>query len=73
MRHERIEQVPGNPTARIFAVAYEAELTSGEIRLSDSHKEMLWVESASFKPKDYFTGGWLKGVEEYLALQADKS
>lgn len=69
MRHERVEQSPGNPTVRIFAVGYEGTLESGKIVLSERHPELLWVDPADFKPEDYFTGGWLKGVREYLELK----
>ena len=68
MRHERIEQAPGNPTVRIFALCYEGELKKGDITLSPRHTEMLWVDPKDFEPERYFTGGWLKGMEEYLAL-----
>lgn len=66
MRHERVESAPGNPTVRIFAVGYPAVLESGEVKLSKQHPEMKWVDSSTFKPEEYFTGGWLKGVQEYL-------
>lgn len=72
MRHERVEQLTGdeeNPTIRIFAVGYEATLTNGEPRLGNHHVEMKWVDIDTFKPEEYFTGGWLKGVQEYLALR----
>jgi 8-oxo-dGTP pyrophosphatase MutT (NUDIX family) len=69
MRHERVESVPGNPTVRIFAVGYEATLNSGEITLPSHHTEMLWADLKDFKPEDYFTGGWLKGVQEYLEIK----
>ncbi len=68
MRHERVEDAPGNPTVRIFALGYTAKLTGGEVRLSDHHVKMEWV-SKDFKADDYFTGGWLKGVEDYQLLQ----
>lgn len=68
MRHERVEHAPGNPTVRIFAIGYESALESGEIKTSERHPEFLWVDPATFKPEDYFTGGWLKGVQEYLSL-----
>lgn len=67
MRHERVENAPGNPTVRIFAVGYEGKLLDGEIKLSERHPEMLWVDPKDFKPEDYFKGGWLKGVQDYLA------
>ena len=66
MRHERVEASPGNPTVHIFGLGYRAMLVSGEPEISDAHTEMMWVERATFKPEEYFTGGWLKGVEEYL-------
>lgn len=69
LRHERIEQSPGNPTVRIFAVGYPAKWISGEIKLSPRHTEMLWADTKTFKPENYFTGGWLKGVQEYLAIK----
>lgn len=72
MRHERTEQVPGDgtkPTIRIFAVGYAAELIEGEPRLGDHHIEMMWVDPISFNPERYFTGGWLKGVQDYIALK----
>jgi len=66
MRHERVESAPGNPTVRIFAIGYQATLEKGEVTLSSHHTEMLWANRSNFDPKKYFTGGWLKGVQEYL-------
>ena len=68
-RHQRIEQTEGNPTVRIFAIGYLATFNSGEILLSPRHTEILWADIKTFKPEDYFKGGWLKGVKEYLALK----
>lgn len=67
MRHERVEVAPGSPTVRIFALGYAGNLEAGEIQLSPRHGEMLWVDPSSFIPDDYFKGGWLQGVKEYLA------
>ena len=69
LRHERVEQSPGNPTVRIFAVGYSAKYLGGEVQLSERHTEMLWADIKTFKPEDYFKGGWLKGVQEYLAIK----
>lgn len=69
MRHERQEAAPGNPTVRIFAVGYEGTLTSGEIKTSERHPELLWVDPKDFQPGQYFKGGWLKGVQEYLVIR----
>ncbi|MEK7138021.1 MAG: NUDIX domain-containing protein [Patescibacteria group bacterium] len=66
MRHERVEQSPGNPTVRIFAVGYKGSIESGGIKTSERHPELLWVDPKSFNPEDYFKGGWLAGVKEYL-------
>ena len=67
MRHERIEALPDDkPTVRIFAVGYEAKYEGGEIKLGEYHEKMEWVNIKDFKPEDYFTGGWLKGVKDYL-------
>ncbi len=49
----------------VFAVGYEANYLSGDIKLGH-HDKMEWVDLSSFKPEAYFTGGWLKGLQEYL-------
>ena len=72
MRHQRVEQQTGdgdNPTVRIFAVGYEATWEEGEPRLGDHHIEMEWVDINTFKPENYFAGGWLAGVKEYLEIK----
>ncbi len=68
MRHERIEAVEGNPKVRIFGLGYRATLLNGEVKLSPRHTEMIWADPKTFKPDDYFTGGWLKGVQDYINL-----
>ena len=68
-RHERNEAVEGNPLVRIFGIGYEAILESNEICLSQRHTEMKWVDVETFMPEEYFTGGWLKGLQEYLAME----
>lgn len=67
-RHERVEHSTNQPV-RIFAVGYEATYKSGSIKLGDNHDKYEWVDTTSFKPEDYFTGGWLKGLKEYLSQQ----
>lgn len=64
-RVERKEQKLGE-LVRIFAVGYDAEYLGGEVKLGDHHDKMEWVDVSNFKPEDYFSGGWLKGVQEYL-------
>jgi 8-oxo-dGTP pyrophosphatase MutT (NUDIX family) len=66
-RVERVEASSGE-TIRIFAIGYEAEYLGGEIGLGEHHNKMEWVDVKTFKPGDYFTGGWLTGVQEYLKL-----
>lgn len=73
MRHERVEQAPGNPTVRILGLGYEGRIGSGEVELSPRHTEMMWADIATFDPSGYFTGGWLRGVEEYLAKARARS
>ena len=68
MRHERNEILPSGDRAkrRIFAIGYQARYEGGEIGLGKNHEKHEWVPTASFAPEKYFTGGWLKGVQEYL-------
>lgn len=70
-RHERKEQKLGE-MVRIFAIGYEARYLGGEIELGDHHDRFEWVNIKSFKPEDYFTGGWLKGVQEYLKTRGER-
>ncbi|MDD5165520.1 MAG: hypothetical protein PHG25_03240 [Candidatus Pacebacteria bacterium] len=69
LRHERVEVSPGNPTVRIFAIGYSAIWKSGDVKLSERHTEMLWADPKTFNPQNYFKGGWLKGVQEYIAIR----
>lgn len=69
MRHERVEMVPGNPTIHIFGLGYRAQLIEGQPELSEAHTEFKWVNKNDFKPEEYFKGGWLKGVQEYLLIR----
>lgn len=66
MRHERVENSTNEPV-RIFAVGYRAEWLSGEVKTSERHVEVVWADQKTFKPENYFTGGWLKGVQEYMS------
>ena len=68
---ERQEHNLGGQLVRIFGVGYEASYLGGEIRLGDHHDQMEWVETKSFQPEQYFTGGWLSGVKDYLRLIKD--
>lgn len=65
-RVERAERGLDGQTVRIFAVGYEATYQGGDLRLGKYHDQMEWVNIKTFKPENYFTGGWLKGVQEYL-------
>lgn len=66
-RVERKEHNRDGQLVRIFAVGYEAQYAGGKITLGDHHDKMEWVDVDIFKPGEYFTGGWLEGVKEYLA------
>ncbi len=70
MRHERNEFLPdgSRDLRRIFAVGYRAKYLGGEILLGTNHEKYEWVSKKDFNPEGYFTGGWLKGVKEYLSL-----
>ena len=70
-RHERKEMKIGE-LVRIFAIGYEGKYLGGEITLGDHHDKYEWVDVKSFKPESYFTGGWLKGLEEYLSKVKDR-
>ena len=72
MRHERVESEPGNPTIRIFSIGYEARYVGGDVHLSELHTEMKWVPIDNSRPEEYFTGGWLKGVQEYLSIRKNR-
>ena len=63
--HERKEQRLGE-MVRIFDIGYEAEYQAGEIQLGNHHDKFEWVDLNDFQPEKYFTGGWLKGLQEYM-------
>lgn len=54
-----------NQKVRIFAIGYEAKYKSGEVKLGKHINDYKWVDATKFNPRDYFKGGWLKGVEDY--------
>lgn len=62
-RVERVET--DGRKARIFAIGYEAEYQGGEITLGDHHDKIEWVDAKTFPADQYFTGGWLKGIQDY--------
>ncbi len=67
-RVERLEH-GSQQMVRIFALGYTAKYLGGEIKLGDHHDQMEWVDVKTFNPEDYFTGGWLTGIQEYIAKQ----
>jgi len=71
MRHERDEIISDTERSkrRIFAIGYQAKYLGGEIKLGKSHEQYEWVNIKTFEPEKYFTGGWLKGVEEYIRIR----
>lgn len=66
-RVEREEEGMNGQKVRIFAVGYEAKYKGGEVMLGKNHDQHEWVVVRSFEPEQYFKGGWLTGVQEYLA------
>lgn len=75
MRHERDEILATGERdkRRIFAIGYKAKYLSGDIGLGKNHEQYEWVDTKSFDPSEYFTGGWLKGVTEYLQKSRNSS
>jgi ADP-ribose pyrophosphatase YjhB (NUDIX family) len=71
-RHERVEAETGEQI-RIFAIGYRAEYTGGELKLGDHHTKFEWVPISTFDPEKYFTGGWKKGVIEYLSKRREQN
>ncbi len=71
MRHERNEMLTSGDRQRrrIFAIGYRADMTGGEISLGKNHEAMEWVPIEDFCPEEKFSGGWLKGVQEYLGIR----
>lgn len=65
-RVERKENKLNNEKVRIFAIGYDAEYLGGAISLGDHHDKYEWVDINTFQASEYFVGGWLKGVNEYL-------
>lgn len=68
-RVERLENST-QEMVRIFGIGYAATYVSGEVMLGDHHDKLEWVDVGTFKPEDYFVGGWLTGVQEYMAKVA---
>jgi ADP-ribose pyrophosphatase YjhB (NUDIX family) len=68
LRHERVENST-NETVRIFAIGYQATWISGEVKPSQRHTKIIWADQKTFQPEDYFKGGWLKGVQDYMQIK----
>jgi 8-oxo-dGTP pyrophosphatase MutT (NUDIX family) len=66
-RVERNEHDLNGQTVRIFGVGYEAQYSSGAVELGKHHDQMEWVNVTTFQPDQYFIGGWLVGVQEYIS------
>ncbi len=74
MRHERNEILEDGKKSkrRIFAIGYQANYLEGTIILGKNHEKYEWVNINTFKPENYFTGGWLNGVKEYQLKKQGK-
>lgn len=51
----------------VFIVLYESRFSGGEIKLSPEHKGYRWIDLKSVKPEEWFTGGLLPAVKNYLS------
>jgi 8-oxo-dGTP pyrophosphatase MutT (NUDIX family) len=60
------EEYSTKDLVHIFAIGYEGMLVKGKPVVGEYHDKFEWVDVAMFKPEDYFTGGWLTGVQEYI-------
>ena len=54
--------------SRIVAIGFEGKYLGGDIVLGEHHDKYEWVDVKKFKPEEYFTGGWLKGVAKYQKI-----
>ncbi len=66
-RVERREAGLNGKLVRIFAIGYEAVYIDGEVKLGDHHDRLDWVDINTFKPEEYFKGGWENGIQDYLS------
>lgn len=69
MRHERDEVMSdgSRQKRRIFAIGYGVKFKGGEIKLGANHAAYEWVPLGSFDPAARFTGGWLRGLQDFQA------
>jgi 8-oxo-dGTP pyrophosphatase MutT (NUDIX family) len=49
-----------------FMVMFRAKFKGGIIRISEEHCAYKWLDPAAESMSDYFTEGFLDGVEDYL-------
>lgn len=61
------ENYPQGGNSRLSESGSAGSPVSGEIKLGKNHEKYEWVNINTFKPEDYFTGGWLKGIQEFQA------
>ena len=66
-RVERQEHDLNGQTVRIFGIGYDSRYQTGEVKLGEHHDKYEWVDVETFRPENYFQGGWLIGVQDYLA------
>lgn len=50
-----------------FVVLYEGKFLGGEIRVNAEHVGYRWIDLKKIKPEEWFTGGLLAAVKNYLA------
>ena len=62
----QVERPELDTKVRIFAIGFEAKYDGGEIKLSDNHDELRWVDVKTFRPLELQNNDWMHGAEDYL-------
>jgi 8-oxo-dGTP pyrophosphatase MutT (NUDIX family) len=60
------------PEKHVLYLFFEADFLSGDIVLSDEHKEYSWLEIQPQSADTYFTAGMLAGINNYLHNASSK-
>lgn len=50
----------------VLYVLFEAELKGGDVKISDEHVSMRWLDPNLIVPEDFFVGGNLAALKMYL-------
>lgn len=49
----------------VLYILFEADYINGKIKISDEHKDYIWVNLKKINLKKYFTSGILEGIKAY--------